>query len=284
LGVLLADARMCAFPGRDGAPRSLGSVYGCFVTLFLGGSIRGVLKPLLGPADTGPDPYAHGLTASCRGAPLLKTNVFGPDATFLGCPPNGWLAPDGSIFIPVMLADTVQEFSPALQHRGQYVMRLPSSVCADDSHVVVAGVKRRVCVFRREDRALVHSFDVHPAATGMLKAAFLADHRFIALASCYSASCVLVYSIGGDCVRTFGQELRCINNLACSGADEVFVATKAGIAVFTATGVLLHTIASVYGGYGRVTVHGSRVFVLTEQRSFSGARGYFAFHSYRELV
>jgi hypothetical protein len=45
--VTAAAARMAAFHGRYAQRRSLASVYGCFVTLFLGGGVRGVVSRVI---------------------------------------------------------------------------------------------------------------------------------------------------------------------------------------------------------------------------------------------
>jgi hypothetical protein len=42
---VLTDARVSALNGRGGLPRSLGSVYGCFITLFLGSRVHGMAHP-----------------------------------------------------------------------------------------------------------------------------------------------------------------------------------------------------------------------------------------------
>jgi hypothetical protein len=49
VGAVLGDAlrRVCALGGREGMPRSLGSLYGGSVTRFLGGGLRGVVSRVI---------------------------------------------------------------------------------------------------------------------------------------------------------------------------------------------------------------------------------------------
>jgi hypothetical protein len=71
VGAVLGDAerRVAVLGGREGMPRSLGSVYGGSVTRFLGGSCRGVASRVI--ATPGVHSLSNGVAVSRDGSTLL---------------------------------------------------------------------------------------------------------------------------------------------------------------------------------------------------------------------
>jgi hypothetical protein len=306
LGVLLADARMCAFPGRDGAPRSLGSVYGCFVTLFLGSSIRGVGNTVsndweLRCLDNGFDPYAHGLTASCRGARLLKKDVFERHRVFEVNLDDGstlafepffndecdlpWLASDGAIFIPHRHKSLVHIFSAALEYQGNIFTgegSEPVAVCADDGIVAVCDfAKGCIYVYRRANGALLRTLGTLGQGPGELlrptDVCFMADHRSIAVAD-FGNQRVSVLSVDGEFRRHVGADRLIVPvSLACSLFDELFVSSSDSVTIFLPDGLVLRTVANI-SGY--LAIHGTRVHLLYSTGHVLDTY----FHRYREIL
>jgi hypothetical protein len=298
VGVLLADARMCAFPGRDGAPRSLGSVYGCFVTLFLGGSIRGVLKPL-GSSGLGPDPYADGLTESCRGAhlityaavPFYRAFALGDGATADLVLPEDftsyWLASDGTIFIPVRSQSLVLLLSVSLEYLGHVYTgesSLLSAVCATETAFVVADYTGSLRVHRRTDGECVRVIGTAGAGPGELggpvAVCFTADGRHVAVAELRNHR-VSVFCTDSAFIRHVGVgRLVYPNSIACSASDELFVASNCQVFIFHLNSdVVLRTVDA--GGCSRLALHGTRVFL---HQGWNEEGGNVVWQSYRELI
>jgi hypothetical protein len=71
VAAVLADAehRVAMLGGREGMPRSLGSVYGGSVTRFLGGSFRGVVTRVLPLGDI--TTHISSVAVACSGSTLL---------------------------------------------------------------------------------------------------------------------------------------------------------------------------------------------------------------------
>jgi hypothetical protein len=74
VAVVLGDAlrRVAVLGGREGMPRSLGSVYGGSVTRFLGGSLRGVKSRVI--ATPGVQSFGNGIAVSRDGCTLLLSD------------------------------------------------------------------------------------------------------------------------------------------------------------------------------------------------------------------
>jgi hypothetical protein len=83
VATVLGDAqrRLCIFGGREGMPRSLGSVFGSWVVRFVGGGLRSRRTiPTLGlPPSSG-----HGVAVSRDGTTLLVSDAFGADGFTAG--------------------------------------------------------------------------------------------------------------------------------------------------------------------------------------------------------
>jgi hypothetical protein len=77
VGVVLGDAlrRVSTLGGREGMSRSLRSVYSASVTLFLGGSLRGVVSRVIDtPGVPGVKSYCNGVAVSLDGTTLLVSD------------------------------------------------------------------------------------------------------------------------------------------------------------------------------------------------------------------
>jgi DNA-binding beta-propeller fold protein YncE len=70
-----AERRVAVLGGREGMPRSLGSVYGGSVTRFLGGSCRGVVSRVIGMRDV--TSLSNGVAVSRDGSTLLVSDFKG---------------------------------------------------------------------------------------------------------------------------------------------------------------------------------------------------------------
>jgi hypothetical protein len=139
VAAVLGDAlhRVAVLGGREGMPRSLGSVYGGCVTRFLGGSLRGVVSRVIDTSDVLSG--CSGVAVAFDGATLLLSEChypFGPHAVhelstmdgsrhrvvggsgdgplqFRG-PQHMYTAPDGFVFVADAGNNRVQVLTPAL--------------------------------------------------------------------------------------------------------------------------------------------------------------------------
>ena len=77
VAAVLGDAlrRVAVLGGREGMPRSLGSVYGGAVTRFLGGGCRGVVSRVI--ATAGVVSWSNGVALSRDGSTLLVSDYSG---------------------------------------------------------------------------------------------------------------------------------------------------------------------------------------------------------------
>jgi hypothetical protein len=76
VAAVLGDAlrRVSVLGGREGMPRSLGSVYGGSITRFLGG-LRGVVSDVV--KTPGIVPWSNGIAVSHDGSTLLLSDTYG---------------------------------------------------------------------------------------------------------------------------------------------------------------------------------------------------------------
>ncbi len=300
VAVTLGDAlhRVSVLGGREGMPRSLGSVYGGSITRFLGGGLRGRLRrkitrcQLTSIGDGGCEPLFDSVAFSSDGATLLVPDSFGVTSAIhvldarsftllrvVGGRGSGPLrfrdplqlcvADDGFVFIADSRNRRVQVLTPGLDFHG-FVgagqLRCPAAVCANDSAVAVADTDDHVVtVFRRSDGKLLTRFGRDDGHDGELRMpvglCFASGGRHIAVANS-SNSRVSVFSVGGDFIRNVGARvLTCPEAVACSAFDELVVAdrVKRRIFVFSDAGDVL--MKSGEGSFRGVTVSpaGSRL-------------------------
>jgi DNA-binding beta-propeller fold protein YncE len=296
VGAVLGDAerRVAVLGGREGMPRSLGSVYGGSVTRFLGGSCRGVASRVIDMPSM--IATSNGVAVSCDGSTLLVSDrgcddTGGSDAIHafrvsdgswlraIGGTGNGplefkhpcqvWVASDDFVFVADNGADVVRVLTPRLDFHG-FVgvgeLNHPEGVCADDDVIVVSEWgAHRISVFRRGDGALLRRFGTHGRGDGQLNypqgLCFMSGHRHVAVADCNNRR-VSVFSVEGEFVRHVGVgELSYPSGVACSAFDEIVVAdgmNNRRVVVFSASGELLHTMRSGY--FFHVAVHGGTIF------------------------
>ncbi len=205
-----AERRVAVLGGREGMPRSLGSVSGGSVTRFLGGSLRGVVSRVIN--TPGVEPYCNGVAVSLDGSTLLVADsgacgshtihafrvADGSRLRVIGGEGDGplqfshpyqvWIAPDGHVFVADSMNHRVQVLTPSLDFHcfvGVGHLVGPSGVCADDGIVVVSEWEHRISVFNRGDGALLRRFGSFGLGDGQLRfpcgLCFMSGHRHVAI-------------------------------------------------------------------------------------------------------
>jgi hypothetical protein len=177
----LADPprRLCTFHGRDGMAHALGSVYACFVTLFLGGCFRGQEQRRIHTYMFA----CGGMAVTQDGSTLLLTDTYydcirlfavadgthlkdvgrrGTEASQFLNPHRIFVARDGFIFVADTGNNRVQVLTPRLHFCavfGVSVLSRPTCICASDDIVVANSDGRNVCMFARGDGAWLRQFE-----------------------------------------------------------------------------------------------------------------------------
>jgi hypothetical protein len=291
VAAVLGDAlrRVAVLGGREGMPRSLGSVYGGSVTRFVGGSLRGVVSRVI--ATPGAESTGNGVAVSRDGRTLLVSDHMGgshaihehdvADGSWrrvvggLGsgrlqfdCPSQVCIAPDDFVFVADNGHDRVQVLTPTLDFHcfvGEGELFEPTGVCAN-ADVVVVSVARLLSVFKRCDGALVRQFGCGGGDDGLLMHAgglcFMSGDRHVAVAD-FSNSRVSVFSIDGQLIRHVGVGILyrpC--GVACSVYDELVVADTGNrrVVLLSDVGELLMALSAGGCAVTGVAVHGSTVF------------------------
>lgn len=273
--VTAAAARMAAFHGRDAQPRSLASVYGCFVTLFLGGGVRGVVSRVISAKMAGFRPFAFSdggslllAIARCRllvcdarthdGALLRKIGRFGKGRRQFNWPRDICVPPDGFVFI----ADTgncrVQVLTPTLEFHSfiSTLDRCPFCVCANATVVCTIAGNEGVDVFSR-----VHGTFLRRLPNAGFR---YVDAGFVYVGGMCLAPCnnyvavsverrIVVAALDGTSVFSIVHPL-VVNpcDIAWSAHNEIFAAhslRNAGFSAFSPDGTLL-------ARFGSFTSHG----------------------------
>ncbi len=294
VAAVLGDAqrRLSVAGGREGMPRSLGSVYGGSVTRFLGGSLRGIVRRDIATRGV----VSFGVAVSRDGSTLLVSDGDGgsqaiheysvADASrlrviggkgdgplqFYG-PSQVWVASDDFVFVAECHNKRVQVLTPRLDFHGfigEGRLAQPLGVCANADVVVVSDTVPAHCVavFSRHDGALLRRFGSYGIGDGHLRfpqaVCFVCGDRHVAVLDGGNDR-VSVFSVGGEFVRHVGVGvLRSPHGVACSGYDELVVADSANhrIAVFSDSGDLHMTIAwsTSRGTCTSFAVHDGAVF------------------------
>jgi DNA-binding beta-propeller fold protein YncE len=282
-----AERRVAVLGGREGMPRSLGSVYGGSVTRFLGGGCRRVASRVI--YMSGVRSWSNGVAVSRDGSTLLVSDYSGAIHVFrvadgsrlrvIGGRGNGplqfknpcqvWVASDDFVFVAEFGNKRVQVLTPRLDFHGfvgvgQLVR--PVGVCADDDVIMVSERgANRISVFRRGDGALLRRFGCSGSGDGELKnplgLCFMSGHRHVAVAD-FDNERVSVFSVKGEFVRHVGVgKLDRPEGVACSAFDEIVVADdryEGGIVVFSASGEILRSMGG--GLFSGIAIHGGTVF------------------------
>jgi DNA-binding beta-propeller fold protein YncE len=294
VAAVLGDAlrRVAVLGGREGMPRSLGSVYGGSVTRFLGGGYRGVASRVI---DTpGVQSWSNGVAVSRDGSMLLVSDYAGGSQALhafrvgdgsrlrvIGGAGDGplqfemprqlWVASDDVVFVAEYGNNRVHVLTPRLDFHvflGVGELERPSGVCADDAVIMVSEVgAHRISVFSRGDGARLRRFGSEGSGDGELKfpqgLCFMSEHRRIAVADCGNGR-VSVFSVKGEFVRHVGVgELSYPQGVACSAFDELVVADRGSyrVVVFSVSGEILRTIGD--DSFTGVTIHGGTIFAQT---------------------
>jgi DNA-binding beta-propeller fold protein YncE len=295
VAVVLGDAlrRVSVLGGREGMPRSMGSVLGGCVTLFLGG-IQGVASRVI--ATPGVRSDYSGLAVSRDGATLLVSNYGGSshaihefsvaDGSQLRVvgskgrgllqfdhPSQVWIAADGFVFVADCWNNRVQVLTPRLDFHGFFgvgSLDCPAGVCANADVVAVsenlrtrppALVRSRISVFGRSGGAVLRRFS-GPGLVSPYGLCFMSGDRHIAVADSRSDR-VSVFSVDGEFIRDVGVgELSCPCAVVRPGDDSdalvVADAGKSRVVVFSAGGDVLKTMGD--GQYTGVALLGGTVF------------------------
>ncbi len=295
VAAVLGDAlrRLSMIGGRDGMPRSMGSVFGYSVARFAGGGLRGGRHHVI------PTPVCrasiNGVAVSRDGTTLLVSyrsymcldgvSTFsvetGAHLRTIGCLGRGplqfrhpcqiWIAPDDFVYVADCYNNRVQVLTPQLGFHsfvGKGQLDWPSGVCGDDGIIAVSeNTAHRVSVFRRADGALLRRFGSF--SKGQLYyphgLCFMGKNRQIAVAD-HDNHRISVFSLEGEFVRTVGVgELRSPTGVACSAFDELVVADSGNnrVVVFRASGEILNTMGNGVSCFIDVAIYGGAIFAQT---------------------
>jgi DNA-binding beta-propeller fold protein YncE len=307
VGAVLGDAlhRVAVLGGREGMPRSLGSVYGGSVTRFLGGGLRGVVSRVIAvPPRTWATDFSDGGIAVSPddrsvllsgmpgyGFSIVQVGLGHGDACdtaprMVGGPTSGplrlvnpcqvYVAPDGFVFIADHGNTRVAVLCPDLTFHSAIgtgaLFGRPSGVCANaDIVVVTQTVPVRISVLRRANGKPIRHFSSQGRVDGKLlwpvSVCFLPGDRLIAVADTLGDR-VSVFSVDGDFIRTVGDGvLSRPCGVACSSYGELVVADgrHRRICVFDDAGAMLHALGG--GRVSGVALHGCTV-VASDQIGF----------------
>jgi DNA-binding beta-propeller fold protein YncE len=302
VAAVLGDAlrRVGVLGGREGMPRSLGSVYAGVVTRFLGG---GLVLDVSRVITTGLTACGNGMAVSRDGSTLLFSHGgfdYGPQAIHsfsvadgsrlrvvgsggsgplqFSSPCQVWIDTDDFVFVADWGNDRVQVLTPALDFHG-FVgvgsLHRPAGVCANADVVVVVSESHpvtRISVFDRRGGSLLRRFGSVGSGDGELDMprglCFIHDDRHVAVADSFNNR-VSVFSVDGQFIRHVGVGiLRSPQGVACSTVDDLVVADVGNgrVAVFSGSGDLIAT-SDVDGVCTVVAVHGSTVFAQLPGKS-----------------
>jgi DNA-binding beta-propeller fold protein YncE len=273
VAAVLGDAlrRVSVLGGREGMPRSLGSVYGGSVTRFLGGGLRGDESDVV--AMPGLKPGSGGVAVSRDGATLLVADAAGGSHAIhvyniadglrrrvvggagdgplqFSNPLQVWVAADDFVFVADAGNSRIQVLTPDLDFHG-FVgageLGNPTGVCANSDVVVVSETRPdRMSVFNRHDGALLRRIGSTGFGDGELNIpralCFLSYDSHVAVADWGNAR-VSMFSLEGEFVRHVGRGvLKFAHSVACSAFDELVVADGNRMRLFSASGDLVRTL------------------------------------------
>jgi DNA-binding beta-propeller fold protein YncE len=299
VGAVLGDAlrRVSVLGGREGMPRSLGSVYGGAVTRFLGGTMVLDVSHII---EIGVVAGGHGMAVSRDGSTLLVADTSavsgshaihvisvadGSRLRVVGSKGDGplqfdrpcqvWIDADGFVFVADCYNDRVQVLTPTLDFHG-FVgvgsLQYPRGVCANTDVVVVSEdyPASRISVFSRGgDGSLLRRFGSVGCGDGQLRwprgLCFIDDDHHVAIADVLKSR-VSVFSVGGEFIRYVGVGAGLFKgpqSIACSATGELIVtdSDETRLVVFSASGGVITTSpGSARDAFVGVAVHGSTVF------------------------
>jgi hypothetical protein len=284
VGAVLGDAqrRVSVLGGREGMPRSLGSVYGGVITLFLGSHFVGLEDPDATDQFAGAAYFMGGGVAVSRdGSRLLMAGhtsnwddigVFcayhvadGLELRVLDGPACGWLwrprqvyvAADGYVFVADNRRRRVAVFTPTLRlscYIGHDKMGC-AAVCANASVVVVASGSRIVVLSRRRGtvRARFGDDGDDDGELGHVEAlCFMHRDEHVAVSDSGPRNRrVSVFSLNGTFIRNVGKgSLVCPRGIASSAYDELVVADFGSIWTHDAPGFFPNPRICIFSDMG----------------------------------
>jgi hypothetical protein len=265
--VLCDSARFCVFGGRDGLPRSLGSVHACFVLLFLGSTFRNTEQWRV-PADS----YYASMAVSRDGSVVVVSELDGlklalkvvrvSDGVILHRLPafnygvlhirrpwGMWVSRDDLVYVANLRTHRIQVLTLCLDVYGpsfgeHEYLDYPSGISGSDEHIAVAEYyEGAVKVFCRRDGTLQRCISIIEPVLNKRPIAlcFVPENNRIVVVVWGS---VLIFTATGQYVGELGADvLRDPMAVACSDSfNEIVVADcQRGICVFSSSGDLLRT-------------------------------------------
>jgi hypothetical protein len=281
----LRDPRVCVLGGREGLPRSLGSVYAGSITRFLGG-LRGVaVRRIFNRWDLAIETIA----VSHDGAKLWaasrdhhKIHAFRvSDRKLLrtvGCEGRGELEFDDPCSVraaatddTVLVVETgnrrVQLLTAQLDFCGfvgDGTLVSPSDACANDAVVAVLDFPFHICLYSRRTGVFLHRFSGAPGSqmVSLMSMCFLRDE--LAMVD-FVHDRIAVFSIHGVLrCHLGGGILKYPHRIACTKFDELVVVSNHFLSVLSASGDLLRTVK--LRGLNDVALHNGAVYALTSTK------------------
>jgi DNA-binding beta-propeller fold protein YncE len=291
---ILYDAlrRVTTLGGREGMPRSLGSVYGGLVALFLGSTFQGKVQREIPTPDI--RSWCNGLAITRDGSTLLSAYFYGHTVHVYnahtgkllsvvgsqGTGPLQFLHPS-SIHIArddfVLVAETdnhrIQVLTPRFEFHafvGVGQLHGPVCVCCDEDSVYVSEwYEHRVSVFSRSTGALLRRIGSRGSGDGQLcrpvGLCILSSNRHIAVAERENHR-VSVFNIDGAFIRHVGVgEVNSPAGIACSAFDELVVVDvyNRRIVVYDACGKLAKSFGDWFEFFSGVALHGDVLLTQT---------------------
>jgi hypothetical protein len=287
LAAALRDrARFCVLGGREGLPRSVGSIYVARVALFLGPCFDHTPQRLLFNARrydfsgfetvlcfdgssrifTTDNVTSIYVRSAANGALLHTVSCFHDIGQACACA-------DGFVFVADARNNRIVVLTPQLGFHGfvgEHVLDRPIGVCAD-ADVVVVSEKWRHCiaVFRRSDGVLLRRFGSARGRDAGMKLQFPGD---LCILSANQRVAVLhgpgfgvsVFTIQGALIRHISECRSPAWSIACSAFDELVVITSTEIRVYNSDGEVCRTVVgSFYRGVA-VREHGILAIPLNQ--------------------
>jgi hypothetical protein len=312
VAAVLGDAqrRVSVLGGREGMPRSLGSVCGGAVTLFLRDPSRGLQgQPSRVIALPGVKSYpGHGMAVCRDHSTLLHAGIYSlyrtADGDGITTPPRrigSWgdgrlqfkepwqvcIAPDDFVFVADFGNHRVQVLTPRLGfHRfiGVGELKWPTGVCANDDIVVVSEdgrTRRCLSVFRRCDGTLLRRIGPQlgsqyggSSADGFgrpISLCFMSSGWRLAVVD-YEKNRVSVVGVDGVLVRHVGAAvLHHPSSVACTDYDELVVVDAGNLRLALFNAMGEKLLSFGSGVFNAVTIRDGSIFARTCEQNNPGS-------------
>ena len=258
--------RVVRMGGRQGLPRSIGSLYGGLVALFLGSTFTGAVKTVI--VTPGVVSWNNGVAVSHDGTTLLVSDgnggthaihmfriADGAPLRTVGGEGDGPLqfkmpyqvcvaAVDGFVFVAEAANDRIQVLTPQMDFAsfvGVGQLRSPVGVCADGEIIAVSELcAHRISVFSRDDDTLLRRFAERGSGDTQLSfpcaLCFTADHRHIAVSDPTNDR-ISVFSTEGKFIRSMvGAKYAYCCGCVHTNSGELVFANYSSVVVSSASG------------------------------------------------